>query len=110
MSFPERDETKPAEEQGLFRKFEVRRTDGSDQPGGKHEGCRYFVLDMDCDPHARAALKAYAESCRESHPKLSAELLLLAYEAPVPGQPDSEKVSEKRKEHAKRISDQPDWP
>ena len=25
--------------QGLFQKFEVRRTDGSSEPGGKHEGC-----------------------------------------------------------------------
>ena len=85
MIFPERDNDIPAEEQGLFRKFEVRRTDGSDGPGGKHDGCRYFVLDMDCDPHAGPALKAYAESCCESHPKLSAELKLLAYSLPTKG-------------------------
>jgi hypothetical protein len=72
--FPERDESKPAEQQGIFRKFEVRRVDGSDQPGGKHHGCRYFVLDMDHDAHAPAALRAYADSCANSHPQLAADL------------------------------------
>lgn len=72
---PERDTAKPAEEQGLFRKFEVRRVDGSDGPGGKHEGCEYFVLDMDHDQHAPAALIAYAHACKDTHPQLSAELM-----------------------------------
>lgn len=70
----ERDESKPAEEQGLFRKFEVRRVDGSDAPGGKHFGCRYFVLDVDHDPHARAALTAYADACEPTHPNLARDL------------------------------------
>lgn len=73
-SFPERDNTKPAEEQGLFRKFDVHRVDGSHVPGGKHHGCEYFVLDISHDTHAPAALRAYAEACKDSHPKLSAEL------------------------------------
>lgn len=73
-SFPERDVTKPAEEQGLFRKFDVRRVDGSDAPGGKHHGCEYFVLDLDHDIHAPAAIRAYAQACNETHPQLSAEL------------------------------------
>lgn len=73
-SFPERDVTKPAEEQGLFRKFDVRRVDGSDAPGGKHHGCEYFVLDLDHDTHAPAALRTYAQACNETHPQLSAEL------------------------------------
>lgn len=71
---PERDESKPAESQGLFRKFEVRRVDGSDKPGGKHHGCRYFVLDLDHDQHADAAMAAYAQACKNTHPALSAEL------------------------------------
>lgn len=74
-SFPERDVTKPAEEQGLFRKFDVRRVDGSDAPGGKHHGCEYFVLDLNHDTHAPAALRAYAQACNKTHPQLSAELL-----------------------------------
>lgn len=72
---PERDANVPAaEQQGLFRKFDVRRVDGSDQPGGKHHGCRYFVLDVDHDPRAHAALTAYAAACESSHPKLAADL------------------------------------
>lgn len=73
--FKERDNSKPAEQQGLFRKFQVYRADGSSQPGGKHYDCRYFVLDVDHDPHAPAALRAYAESCKETHPALAADLL-----------------------------------
>lgn len=73
--FPERDETRPAEQQGLFRKFDVRRVDGSDSLGGKHDGCRYFVLDINHDAHAPAALRAYAASCKDTHPQLSADLV-----------------------------------
>jgi hypothetical protein len=82
----ERDPALPAEKQGLFRKFEVLRVDGSDQPGGKHHGCEYFVLDVDHDPHAGAALAAYADACKDTHPVLSAELAArfqLAAPAPV---------------------------
>lgn len=60
--------------QGLFQKFEVRRTDGSSEPGGKHEGCEYFVLDTDHDPHAAAALRSYAAACEASHPLLARDL------------------------------------
>lgn len=73
-TFPERDQSKPAEEQGIFKKFEVRRTDGSDAKNGKHHRCRYFVLDMDHDKHAEPALAAYAASVAASHPKLAAQL------------------------------------
>lgn len=73
-NLPYRDTTKPAEQQGMFRKFEVRRVDGSDKPGGKHHGCRYFVLDLDHDPHAAAAMAAYGEACKGTHPALSAEI------------------------------------
>lgn len=73
--FPERDMSKPAEQQGLFRKFEVNRVDGSDALGGKHHGCEYFVLDVTHDVHAPAALRAYAESCKSTHPKLSVDLI-----------------------------------
>jgi hypothetical protein len=84
---PERDTSKPAEQQGLFRKFIVRRTDGSDAPGGKHEGCEYFVLDTKHDAHAPTALAAYARACRETHLQLSADLIArygLAQPAPAP--------------------------
>ncbi len=50
---------------GLYEKFRVERTDGRSEPGEKHEGCEYFVLDLDHDPHAIPALKAYEASLRE---------------------------------------------
>lgn len=74
-AFPERDPNKPAEEQGLFNKFIVMRTDGKDAPGEKHHGCAYFVLDLDHDRHAAAAMRAYAAACIETHPALAADLL-----------------------------------
>jgi hypothetical protein len=60
---------------GLYRKFEIRRTDGSSEPGGRHEGCTYFVLDIEHDKHAKAALEAYAKDCLEERPMLSKDLL-----------------------------------
>jgi len=33
------------------------------------------VLDVDHDPHAKAALQAYAVACAKSHPQLSADLI-----------------------------------
>lgn len=75
VALPECDVSSKTEQQGLFRKFEVRRVDGSDEPGGKHQGCQYFVLDMDHDAHAPAALRAYAASCASTHPQLSADLV-----------------------------------
>jgi hypothetical protein len=59
---------------GLYRKFDVRRTDGTDAPGGKHEGCSYFVLDLTHDKYARAALEGYAAACGAEHPALAADL------------------------------------
>lgn len=44
-------------------KFIVRRRDSTDAPGGKHDGCDYFVLDLTHDPHAIPAILAYADSC-----------------------------------------------
>ncbi len=63
---------------GLYRKFEVRRTDGTDAPGGKHEDCTYFVLDATHDRHAKAALIAYAESCAQEYPVLSRDVRAMA--------------------------------
>lgn len=74
-ALPARDATKAANEQGLFRKFDIRRTDGSDQPGGKHEGCDYFVLDVTHDPYAIPALGAYAKACATTHPELALSMM-----------------------------------
>jgi hypothetical protein len=59
---------------GLFPKFNVSRVDGRDQPGEKHHGADYFVLDLTDDPHAIPALTAYAESCAADYPQLAADL------------------------------------
>ncbi len=76
-----KEDENPANEKGLYKKFEVKRVDGSDARGGKHEGCRYFVLDLDHDQHAKAAMSAYAQSCKATHPKLSEDLQV---EFPLP--------------------------
>lgn len=67
-------EQKNKHEMGLYEKYVVRRTDGSDEPGGKHCGCQYFVLDMTHDPYAVPALRAYVEACAEAYPALASDL------------------------------------
>lgn len=59
---------------GIYHKFNVERVDGQSEPGRKHHGCDYFVLDMTHDPHAGPALRAYADSCERDYPTLAAEL------------------------------------
>lgn len=59
---------------GLFTKYEVHRTDGSTNEGGKHHECEYFVLDMNHDRFAIAALKAYVEACEGDYPLLAKDL------------------------------------
>lgn len=66
-------------EKGLYNKFVVTRTDGTDAPGEKHDSCTYFVLDLTHDPHAMPALEAYANSCAEDFPTLAADLRRLIY-------------------------------
>lgn len=67
---------------GIYRKFDVKRTDGSSEPGGKHERCAYFVLDLEHDPFAIPALRAYAEACREGYPELARDLEKIVANAP----------------------------
>jgi hypothetical protein len=57
---------------GLYRKFVVAHADGRPLD----EGARYFVLRIDDDPHARAALVAYAASCAREYPALASDLLV----------------------------------
>jgi hypothetical protein len=59
---------------GLYDKFYVERNDGSSAEGEKHDGCEYFVLDLDHDKHALAALEAYAASCEKEYPLLATDL------------------------------------
>lgn len=61
-------------------KFIVRRRDGSDAPGKKHDGCWHFVLDVKHDPHAAVALRAYADSCAsDGYTKLAEDLRAVVY-------------------------------
>ncbi len=59
---------------GIYAKYRVERTDGSSASGQRHHGCGYFVLDITHDPHAVAALRAYADSCADAYPVLAEEL------------------------------------
>ena len=59
---------------GLYRKFNVTRTDGSSASGGKHFDCAYFVLDLTHDKYAEAALRAYVDACAGEYPLLAADL------------------------------------
>lgn len=67
---------------GLYEKFLVCRADGRDRPGEKHAECRYFVLDLDHDPHAIAAISAYADSCSaDGFQNLADDLNKIVFEA-----------------------------
>lgn len=59
---------------GLYNKFQVTRTDGTDEPGGKHDGCKYFVLDLTHDPFAAVAVQRYMQACCADYPQLAADL------------------------------------
>ena len=64
-----------AKRDGIYRKFDVRRTDGTDQhPGDKHFNCVYFVLDISHDKFAGPALAAYADACEAELPELAKDL------------------------------------
>lgn len=63
---------------GIYRKFIVTRTDGASSAGKKHYGCRYFVLDVDHDPHSIPALMAYAKSAgNDGYLELAADIYKL---------------------------------
>lgn len=59
---------------GLHRKFIVRREDPEAQ--ARHEHCWHFVLDLEHDPHAAAAMRAYAASVLDENPDLAVDLLM----------------------------------
>lgn len=63
---------------GIYQKFIVTRTDGKSAPGEKHADCEYFVLDIHHDKHAKAALLAYAKSCKSEYPLLAHDVRAMA--------------------------------
>lgn len=60
---------------GLYHKFAVARVDGRSARGEKHFGCEYFVLDLNHDRFASAAIVAYARKCSDEYPELADDLL-----------------------------------
>lgn len=68
---------------GIYRKFQIERTDGSSAPGGKHEHCSYYVLDLEHDDFALPALRAYAKACRKTHPALADDIDTIVETLPV---------------------------
>lgn len=62
---------------GIYEKYTVTRNDGTGAPGKKHDGCQYFVLDLDHDPFAKGAILAYATACEKTHPVLAQDLMEL---------------------------------
>jgi hypothetical protein len=66
------------EKLGLYKKFQVSRTDGTSEPGGKHELCDYFVLDLSHDQFALPAIEAYATACASKFPNLAEDLRQIA--------------------------------
>jgi hypothetical protein len=77
----------PDTARGIYDKFQVMRRDGSSAPGGKHEHCEYFVLDLDHDKYARPALRAYADACSYEFPVLARDLRATSWDLPAPPSP-----------------------
>lgn len=61
---------------GIFDKYKVEKRDGTPID----PKARYFVLRVDTDRHARAALMMYAESCQDENPQLFQDIATLLTE------------------------------
>jgi len=62
---------RPDTERGMFGKFYVKHMH---DPEGKHDECRYFVLDPQHDQVARDALAIYEANIRPTKPKLADDI------------------------------------
>ena len=94
---------------GLYNKFVVIRTDGTSEIGEKHCGCEYFVLDVNHDEHARAALLAYAASCEAEYPLLAADLRA-KYHAPAAPVAEDEATRFRHGEPVAESAEPDEWP
>lgn len=65
---------------GLYQKFDVKRRDGRDAPGGDREHAAYFTIDVVNDPNAVAAITGYRLSCEGMCPQLASDLFALEQE------------------------------
>ena len=59
------------DKQGLYQKYEIKKTDGSPVD----PKAEYFVLRLDTDKHAISAVAAYARSVHEDNPQFADELI-----------------------------------
>ena len=57
---------------GFYQKYKIERVDGKPFTD---RGNEYFVLCFERDPHAKVALKAYAESVKSENPDLYNDLM-----------------------------------
>lgn len=55
---------------GLYGKYKIEKANGD----AVDPRAVYFTLRLDTDRHARAAIRAYIESCRGEEPDLAADL------------------------------------
>ena len=58
------------DKRGIYGKYKIEKADGSPVD----PKAIYFTLRLDTDKHARAAVRAYIESCRDEQPKLAQDL------------------------------------
>lgn len=57
-------------DKGLYRKYHITKADGS----ACNPKAEYFVLRIDKDPHARNALRAYADSVESENASFASDL------------------------------------
>ena len=90
---------------GLYKKFEVQRTDGRDQPGGDRTGAEYIVLDLTYCPFARAAALAYADKMARIYPQAADELRAVVAALPsLPLEPHQQRVVDEKAELDERFA------
>lgn len=70
------------ERKGLYGKYRIEKADGSPVD----PKAIYFTLRLDTDQHARAAIRAYIESCRAEQPELARDLEKVLMEVNKDGQ------------------------
>ena len=68
---------------GLYRKYIIQKADG--QP--TDPGAQYFVLRIDTDRHARAAIQAYADSVRSENFRLACNIVEWLIDTAPRGEP-----------------------
>jgi uncharacterized protein YegL len=66
------------EPKGLYPKYKIVKTDGTPVD----PKAQYFTVRIDTDRHARVAVRAYIESCREENPELARDLEKVLSEVP----------------------------